>query len=100
MSAIPNRKTESSDKKSLLLVSGILTAIGISLLVYLLWYVAPEETIERVRIVAVTSDGCIAETTDGFAVNIGPCEAESGDYILAEVDQKVRDRAAAMNPTN
>jgi len=100
MSAIRPMSQKSSGKKSLLIVSGILAAVGLSLFAYLMFYTAPEEVMERVEIIAVTEAGCIAETTDGFAVNIGPCQAQEGDFIVAPVDQKVKDRAAAMNPTN
>ncbi|QUC65714.1 hypothetical protein NsoK4_06720 [Nitrosopumilus sp. K4] len=64
-----------------------------------MWYVAPEENMERVRVIAVTADGCIAETMDGFAVNIGSCDAEPDEYLVVPVDKKVRERAAMMNPT-
>lgn len=90
----------SSDKRSLIIVSGTLAAIGISLFAYLMLYTAPEEVMERVEIIAITQSGCIAETVDGFAVNIGPCEYQEGDFIIAPVDQKLKERAAAMNPTN
>ena len=100
MSAINRQPKKSSDKRSLLIVSGILAAIGISLFAYLMFYTAPEEVTERVKIIAVTDEGCIAETMDGFAVNIGECNAQEGDFIVALVDQKTKERAAAMNPTN
>ncbi len=100
MSAINRQPKKSSDKRSLLIVSGILASIGISLFAYLMFYTAPEEVTERVEIIAVTDEGCIAETMDGFAVNIGECNAQEGDFIVALVDQKTKERAAAMNPTN
>ena len=100
MSAIDRKPKNSSDKRSLLIVSGILAAIGLSLFAYLMFYTAPEETTEWVKVIAVTDSGCIAETMDGFAVNIGPCQTEEGEMVIAVVDQKVKDRAAAMNPTN
>jgi hypothetical protein len=53
-----------------------------------------------VKIIAITESGCIAETMDGFAVNIGDCNGEPGKYINALVDQKTKERAALMNPTN
>ena len=99
MSAINPSKSKSSSKRSLGLVSGVLAAIGISLFVYLMWYVSPDEVIERVQVIGVTSDGCIAETVDGFAVNIGQCNAHPGEYVMAPIDQKVKERAIAMNPT-
>ncbi len=100
MSAKNRQPKKSSDKRSLLIVSGILAAIGVSLFAYLMFYTAPEEVTERVKIIAVTDEGCIAETMDGFAVNIGQCQAQEGDFIVALVDQKTKERAAAMNPTN
>jgi hypothetical protein len=84
----------------LLIVSGILAAVGISLFAYLMFYTAPAEVMERVKVIAITESGCIAETMDGFAVNIGQCEAQEGEFIVAPVDQKTKERAAAMNPTS
>ena len=92
-------KESRKNYNSTLLVSGIIAAGALLLFVYLMWYVAPEQNVERVKIIAVTEDGCIAETPDGFAVNIGNCYGDPGDYTLAEVDQKVKERAALMNPT-
>jgi hypothetical protein len=37
---------------------------------------------------------------DGYSVNIGDCNAKSGQYVNALVDQKTKERAALMNPTN
>jgi len=91
--------SKSSDKKSLFIISGIIAAIAVSLFAYLMWFTAPEENIERVKVVAVTESGCIAETMDGFAVNIGECNGEAGDFVMAPVDKKAKERAAAMNPT-
>ena len=64
-----------------------------------MWYVAPAEVTEMVKVVAVTDDGCIVETMDGFAINIGPCDANPGDLIMATYDAKVKERAELMNPT-
>ncbi|WP_428324729.1 hypothetical protein [Nitrosopumilus sp.] len=101
MSAIPNKQTKKSkDYKSYFIVGGILAVIGLALLAYLMFYVAPAETLETVKIVAITNDGCIGQTLDGYAVNIGTCQGEPGDYVSALVDQKVKERAALMNPTN
>jgi len=55
---------------------------------------------ELVKIIAVTNDGCIGETLDGFSVNVGDCKAKPGQYVDVLVDQKTKDRAMAMNPTN
>ena len=100
MSAINRQPKKGKSKNSLLVVGGVIAVASVLLFAYLMWYVAPEENIERVKVVAVTESGCIAETIDGFAVNIGDCQAQSGDYIMAPVDQKTKERAAAMNPTS
>ena len=101
MSAInPSKAKKSSNAKNIAIVAGILAAMGVSLFAYLMWYVAPEENIETVKIIAVTESGCIAETMDGFAVNIGQCEQQPGEYTTALVDKKLKERAAAMNPTS
>lgn len=103
MGAIPEKVIEPQGKepgkKPLLIVGGIIGAIAIAGLLYLTVFVSPEEIVERVRIIAVTESGCIAETFDGFAINIGQCNAQAGDVIMAPVDQKVKERAMAMNPT-
>lgn len=101
MSAIKYPKKSSgklSNVKSLVIVGGIISLVALSLFAYLMWFVSPAETTEWVKIIAVTENGCIAETLDGFAVNIGQCDAKPGDYISAAVDQKVKERATAMNP--
>ena len=99
MSAISTKPKKSSGKKNFALISGVLAAIGISLFVYLMWYVAPNEVVERVEIIAVTNAGCIGQTMDGYPVNLGQCNAQPGDIILAPVDQKVKERQDLMNPT-
>jgi len=67
----------------LLIVSGILAAIGLSLVTYLMFYTAAEETTEWVKVIAITESECIAETLDGYAVNIGECQAqEANSYLL------------------
>ncbi len=78
----------------------IVAIIGVAVLLlgYLSWYVSPNEIVEMVKIIANTEEGCIAETSDGFPVNIGPCNAKQGDTISAMVDTKFKEREAAMNP--
>jgi hypothetical protein len=39
------------------------------------------------------------ETLDGYAINVGPCDFEPNEYIIAPIDQKLKERAALMNPT-
>ena len=91
---------KNDSKKSLGIIAGILAAIGVSLFAYLMFYVGPTETTETVKVIAVTEEGCIGETMDEFSFNIGDCQAEPGQYVEALIDQKVKDRAAAMNPTS
>jgi len=90
---------QTSNKKSLVIICGILAAIGISLFAYLMWYVSPDVKIESVKIISVTEYGCIAETSDGFPVTISLCDAEVGEFISALIDQKTKERQASMNPT-
>ena len=100
MSAINRQpKKSSSGKQSLFIVGGVIAVFAVSLFAYLMWYVTPEETSEFVKIIAITEDGCIAETLDGFAANIGSCQGEPGEYVMAVVDQKAKERATAMNPS-
>jgi len=100
MSAINRQSNKKSDKNSTFIIAGVI-ALGAGLLfAYLMFYTAPEESMELVKIIAVTDEGCIAETFDGFAVNIGDCNVQPGQYVDALVDQKTKDRAAAMNPTS
>lgn len=98
MSAI-NRNSKKKNMNTTLLIGGTIALGAVLLFAYLMWYVEPEQTTEMVKVIAVTNDGCIAETLDGYSVNIGECQAQPGEYIDAVVDQKVKQRAAAMNPT-
>ena len=61
--------------------------------------IAPEDIVERVEIIAVTDAGCIGQTMDGYPVNIGQCDAQPGEIVLAPIDQKVKERQDMMNPT-
>lgn len=99
MSAIGSKENKGFKAKSIVIISGVLAAVGVSLFAYLMYYTAPVENIELVKIIAVTESGCIAETLDGYSVNIGDCQANPGQYVNAAVDQKVKERAALMNPT-
>ena len=98
MSAINNKSK--SDKKSIFIIGGVILVGAVMLFAYLMWYVSPEEYNERVKVIAITDQGCIAETFDGFAVNIGDCKVQAGEYVNAIIDKKVKERAAAMNPTS
>ena len=100
MSAINNSSDKKSSKNTTFIIAGVI-ALGAGLLfAYLMFYTAPAETMELVKIVAVTNEGCIAETLDGYSVNIGDCNGQPGQYVDALVDQKTKERAALMNPTN
>lgn len=82
------------------MIFGVIIAVAVSLFAYLMFYTAPEEIEERVKIIANTDEGCIVETLDGYAINIGPCEFEPNEYVIAPIDQKLKERAALMNPTS
>jgi len=100
MSAVNNRSNKKSGKNTTLIIAGVI-ALGAGLLfAYLMLYTAPAEKMEMVKIIAITNEGCIAETMDGFSVNIGDCNGEPDQYVNALVDQKIKERAALMNPTN
>ena len=103
MGAIPERRSEikkpDSNIKSLILVGAILGGIALVGVGYMLVFVEPEMVNERVKVIAITETGCIAETFDGYAVNIGQCNAEPGDILIVPVDQKLKEREYAMNPT-
>ncbi|NNL52512.1 MAG: hypothetical protein HKP33_00725 [Nitrosopumilus sp.] len=99
MSAI-NGQSKTTNKNSLLIVGGVIAVGAVLLFAYLMWYVSPEQNIEMVKVIAITESGCIGETLDGYSVNIGQCSAQPGEYIDAPVDQKLKERAAAMNPTS
>ncbi len=100
MSAINNRTDKKSSKNTTLIITGAIVLVAILLFTYLMFYTAPVETLELVKVIAITDDGCVAETMDGYAVNIGDCNAKSGQYVNALVDQKTKERASLMNPTN
>lgn len=100
MSAVNNQSNSKSENKSIFIIAGVILVGAGLLFAYLMWYVSPEEYNERVKVIAVTEAGCIAETFDGFAVNIGDCNVQAGEYVNAVIDKKIKERAAAMNPTN
>ena len=103
MSAIKSLNKEpkiTKNMKSTIMIGAVIAVGAALLLTYLMWYVTPDEYSERVKVIAVTEEGCIAETFDGFAVNIGDCQAQPGEYVNALIDKKIKDRAAAMNPTS
>ena len=92
--------TKTSNTKSMLIVGGVIAVVAATLLAYLFVYTAPAVVEERVKIIANTAEGCIVETLDGYAINVGPCDFEPEEYVIAPIDQKLKERAALMNPTN
>ena len=84
----------------MLIVGGVIAAVAVSLFAYLMFYTAPEHIEEQVKVIANTDEGCIVETLDGYAINIGPCDFEPDEYVIAPIDQKLKERAALMNPTS
>jgi len=82
MSAVNNQPKIPSNKNSTFIVGGVIAIVAVLLFVYLMFYTAPEHNMETVKIIAVTENGCIAETLDGFAVNIGDCQAQPGEYVM------------------
>jgi hypothetical protein len=100
MSAVGGKSSKRSGKNSTFIIGGVIAIAAGLLFAYLMFYTAPEHNMEVVKIIAVTEVGCIAETMDGFAVNIGNCDGKPGQYVNALVDQKIKERAALMNPTN
>ena len=86
--------------KSTFMIAGVIAAVAIALFAYLMFYVSPDLVTERVKVIANTADGCIAESSDGFSVNIGPCDAEPGDFVVGTYDAKIKERRALMNPTS
>ncbi|CAD6523941.1 conserved exported hypothetical protein [metagenome] len=100
MSAIKPTKTvkTKTSRKSTVIIGAIIGGIGLLLFAYLMFYVSPEQTFETVKVIAITSDGCIVETLDGHPMNIGQCNAQPGQFIEAIIDQKIKERSMLMNP--
>lgn len=94
-----NNSKNTPNRNSTLIIGGVIVIVAVLLFSYLMVYTTPEENMELVQIIVNAKDGCIAETLDGFAVNIGECDAHPGQYIEALVDQKLKERAALMNLT-
>ena len=98
MSAIDGKSSKKSGKYSTFIIGGAIVIVASLLSVYLMFYTSPEFNMEIVKIIAITENGCIAETMDGYSVNIGKCDGNPAQYVDSLVDQKVKDRTAAMNP--
>ncbi|MDH3278933.1 MAG: hypothetical protein OEL84_07515 [Nitrosopumilus sp.] len=86
-----------SNKNSIFVIAGIIALETGLLFVYLMFYTTLTEETELVKIMAVTDNGCVAETMDGYVGNMGYCNAKPDSYVNALVDQKTKERAALMN---
>ena len=62
MSAINNRQSKKSGMNSILLVGGIIGVGAVLLFAYLMFYTAPEENIEMVKVIAIHPDSVTAIT--------------------------------------
>jgi len=45
--------TTKSNTKSMLIVGGVIAAVAVSLFAYLMWYVAPEQIEERIKVLQI-----------------------------------------------
>ncbi|MGI0027709.1 MAG: hypothetical protein ACREAD_07710 [Nitrosopumilaceae archaeon] len=82
-----------------LIVGAIAAAIIVmAVAVFPFWNLIPNKVTEVVKVVLVDETGCTAETTDGFVVKIGQCNAKPGDTITASFDGKIRDREKPFTP--
>lgn len=87
-----------SSKRPIAIIGGIIAAIGLALFGYLMWYVSPAQVTESVKLIAIMQDGCIVETSDGYAITVDSCVGEVGSTIIVTYDRNIKERAAAMNP--
>lgn len=81
-----------------MLIFGAIIVVAVLAFAYLMWFTSPDYVVQNVTVIANTAEGCIAETMDGFSVNIGSCDAEPNDVISAKYDINVLKREIAMNP--
>jgi len=86
-----------SGKNSIFIIARVIVLETDLLFIYLMFYTAPTEETELVKIIAVTDNGCVAETMDGYAVNMSDCNVKPNPYVNALVDQKIKELAALMN---
>lgn len=74
---------------------GVISIIMITV-VFPFWNLFPNEVTEQVKVVSVDGSGCTAETSDGYVVKIGQCDAKPGDSVLAKYDANVKTREQSM----
>lgn len=69
----------------------IATIFGV--FVWPFWNLLPDYVSEQVLVMFVDDRGrCIVQTADNYLIPIGQCNAQPGDLIVAEYDQKVKER--------
>jgi len=85
MSAVSREPKKTSGENSLFIIGGISVLVAGILFTYLMYYTAPEENTDLVKIITVTEEDCIVETSDGFTVNIENCNAQVSQYVDALV---------------
>ncbi len=88
MSAVSRQPKKTSGENSLFIIGGISVLFAGILFIYLMYYTAPEENTDLVKIITVTKEDCIAETSDGFTVNIKNCNAQVSQYVNALVENQ------------
>lgn len=65
--AVDRSSNKKSGKNSTFIIAGVIVLGAGLLFAYLMFYTAPVEKMELVKIIAITNEGCIAETMDmGF----------------------------------
>jgi len=66
MAAVERKSNKKSSKNSTFIIGGVIVIVAGLLFAYLMFYTAPEENMEMVKVIAVAEEGCIGETLDGF----------------------------------
>ena len=91
--------TSDRNKMSIYFAIGITGIIVVMMTaVFPIWNLFPNYVTETVKVVSVNSNGCIAQTSGGYLVNIGPCNAHPDDSIMAKYDSKIVQRSRAFLP--
>jgi len=83
MSAVSRQPKKTSGENYLFIIGVIVVLVVGILFTYLMYYTAPEENTDLVKIITVIEEGRIAETSDVFVVNIGNCNAQASQYVNA-----------------
>ena len=72
------------------------------------WNLVPTQVTEDVTVIAITEDGCVAESQYGVSVVVPQCSAQVGDVVSASFNipameingyyDRVQDRVDAVQP--